>query len=215
MTSDTTDETKQNAVVMGRKTWDSIPEKYRPLAGRKNVVVSRTLSESALPGGVSLARSLEAALNADEGPTIGSERVFIVGGSEIYAEALRLGVLESLYVTEVHAEYEGCDAFFPEIPLDEFDGPTPAGPPPAEDNEIPYTFSFYSRKKTTTGSPLAPLNSTTTTTTTSSSASGNGANQPRKRALSGDHQLEKTTPTDHEEYQYLNLVREILDKVGC
>ena len=63
LTRSTADPVKRNAVIMGRKTWQSIPEKLRPLADRLNVVISASLSRSDVPDSVVLAGSLEDALS--------------------------------------------------------------------------------------------------------------------------------------------------------
>jgi len=75
---------KQNVVIMGRKTWESIPGKFRPLCGRLNVVVSTTLQN--LPSGVRLAKSFDDAiqlLNSDDLMDC-FESVFIIGGASLY-----------------------------------------------------------------------------------------------------------------------------------
>ena len=80
---------KLNAVVMGRKTWDSIPAKFRPLAGRVNVVLSRNPGALGLPADVLGATSLPDALSAvDDRADI--DQCFIIGGAEVYREALKL-----------------------------------------------------------------------------------------------------------------------------
>lgn len=100
--------TMDHPVVMGRKTWESIPEKFRPLPGRTNFVITRDGSYQA--PGATVCRSLEDALKqAKEAP--GSEEIFIVGGGEIYKQALPLA--DRLYLTVVDKEVEG-DTFFPE-----------------------------------------------------------------------------------------------------
>ncbi|KAF2751257.1 dihydrofolate reductase, partial [Sporormia fimetaria CBS 119925] len=91
-----------NAVIMGRKTWDSIPEKFRPLKGRLNVVVTRdgeNASGLALHGG-STSREPEIA------------RIFVIGGASLYEAALGLRDTERVLLTKIHTEYE-CDTFFP------------------------------------------------------------------------------------------------------
>jgi len=76
---------KLNAVIMGRKTWDSIPAKFRPLPGRVNVVLSRNPAALGLPADVLGATSLEDALAAvDNRADI--EQCFCIGGAEIYKE---------------------------------------------------------------------------------------------------------------------------------
>ena len=91
-------------VIMGRKTWESLPERFRPLPGRRNVVVSRqpTLNVS----GAELANSLDAALAA----TADALQVFVIGGGALYAEALPRA--DRLVLTEVDAALEG-NTFFP------------------------------------------------------------------------------------------------------
>lgn len=97
-------------VITGRKNWDSIPLKFRPLKGRPNVVVTRNKAFDA-PGAVVVGSLNEAlALARHEGDT----EAFIIGGGEIYKEALREGLVDTLYITRVHAHIEG-DTSFPVI----------------------------------------------------------------------------------------------------
>ena len=78
-----------NAVVMGTKTWDSIPAKFRPLAGRINVVLSRNPGALGLPDDVLGATSLPDALSSiDNRADI--DQCFIIGGAEVYREALQM-----------------------------------------------------------------------------------------------------------------------------
>ncbi len=104
-----------NAVLMGRKTWDSIPARFRPLAGRCNVVLSRN-PELALPRGVERAASLDEALSlVREKRAAGQiETLFVIGGGAVYAEALARPECRRLYVTRVHKRY-ACDTVFPEL----------------------------------------------------------------------------------------------------
>lgn len=101
--------TKGGTVIMGRKTWDSLPEKYRPLPGRQNIVVSR--GELALPEGTLLAHSLgEAFTLADP-----NRKAFVIGGATLYAEAIEHPACNELLLTEIEGIFD-CDAFFPELP---------------------------------------------------------------------------------------------------
>ena len=93
-------------VIMGRKTWDSIPAKFRPLPGRTNVVVTRQANWN--ENGAQPAQSLPEALQICEQ----SEHVWVIGGAQIYAQALPLA--HSVVVTEIGADFEG-DAFAPEL----------------------------------------------------------------------------------------------------
>jgi dihydrofolate reductase len=93
-----------HAVVMGRRTWDSIPDRFRPLPERRNVVVTRNPDWSA--AGAERTGSLEEALRMLEG----SPRVYVIGGAEVYTAALPLA--NELLLTEIDRDFEG-DTFFP------------------------------------------------------------------------------------------------------
>jgi len=84
LTSTVATEGKQNAVIMGRNTWESIPKKYRPLPRRLNIVLSRKMSEP--PEGAVLCSSLQDALDrlrsAPYTDTV--EKVFVIGGTTVY-----------------------------------------------------------------------------------------------------------------------------------
>ncbi|HEX7864009.1 MAG TPA: dihydrofolate reductase [Variovorax sp.] len=95
-------------VIMGRKTWDSLPPRFRPLPGRRNIVVSRQADWQA--EGALRASSLQEALSLCESPEVGT--VWVIGGAQIYAEAEPLA--QRAVVTEVARDYEG-DAYAPEL----------------------------------------------------------------------------------------------------
>jgi dihydrofolate reductase len=99
--------TKEHHVIMGRKNYDSIPEKFRPLPNRTNIVVSRQPNLS-VPG-CWLVHSVAEALSLAR--TRAESEVFIIGGAEIYREGFPHAT--RLYLTEIHANLEG-DTFFPE-----------------------------------------------------------------------------------------------------
>ncbi len=97
--------TTGHPVVMGRRTWESLPPRFRPLPGRRNVVLSRD-ARFAAPG-AEVVSSLDAALALlREAP-----QVFVLGGAEVYAEALPRA--DELILTEIGRSFEGADAFFP------------------------------------------------------------------------------------------------------
>jgi dihydrofolate reductase len=108
------DASGENAVIMGRRTWESIPEPYRPLTGRANVVVTRR-PEYAVPPAVERASDLDQALRL-AGERAAGRRVFVIGGAELYAEAIAHPACAGIYLTRIMADYD-CDAFFP--PIDE------------------------------------------------------------------------------------------------
>lgn len=97
--------TTGHAVLMGRKTWESLPAKFRPLPGRRNIVVTRNAGYQA--AGAVVATSLPAAIEAAE-----SGEAFVIGGAELYAVAMPLA--NRLQLTEIDAAFEG-DTFFPDI----------------------------------------------------------------------------------------------------
>lgn len=107
-----------NAVVMGRKTWDSLPTQFRPLEGRRNIVVTRQADWRA--DGVEVAHSLgdafdlaNTATDADNGNDTEPGWIWVIGGAEIYAAALDSA--ERIEVTEIRSEISG-DAFAPALP---------------------------------------------------------------------------------------------------
>ncbi|KAK1756170.1 dihydrofolate reductase-like domain-containing protein, partial [Echria macrotheca] len=133
-TTTTTPPTK-NAVIMGRKTWDSIPPRFRPLKGRINVVISRSFPPSLSSSitntlkdednkeeeGPIMASSLESALSMldmreSEGGFRG--RVFVIGGAQIYKAALGMACARRVLLTRILNGGFGCDTFFP-VRLDE------------------------------------------------------------------------------------------------
>lgn len=95
--------TMGHPIIMGRNTWESLG---RPLPGRRNLVVTRNPSYN--PEGAEVFTSLDDAIDACSG----CEKVFIIGGAQIYEQAMLMA--DTLVVTEVDIEVDG-DAFFPEI----------------------------------------------------------------------------------------------------
>ena len=98
--------TAGHTVIMGRKTWESLPPRFRPLPGRRNIVITRQ-TDYAAPG-AEVAGSLENALQRASTAAV----AFIIGGEQIYTQAM--AVADRLEITEVDQEPEG-DARFPEI----------------------------------------------------------------------------------------------------
>jgi dihydrofolate reductase len=132
----------QNAVIMGRKTWESIPAKFRPLKGRVNVVLSREASgdvmrkdgalwATSLKEAVSILNNLRVKTGEHEMPQDSQQeegleriaRVFIIGGEQIYKAAIEeeeVSFVDKVLLTRVEGEW-GCDTFFPNS-LGEKDG---------------------------------------------------------------------------------------------
>lgn len=137
ITTKTEDPEKENAIIMGRKTWDSLP--IKPLSGRKNIVISR--SSQALPGGVLGASSIDGAILLAS--KLGVENIFIIGGASIYSVAVNMRGCEKIYATEILSCFE-CDTFFP-IFLNRFEFESCDSA--ATENGIPYIFSVYKKIK--------------------------------------------------------------------
>jgi len=135
-TSAVSNPAKKNAVIMGRKTWASIPSKYRPLPGRVNLVLSQQENVE-LPPEVLASQSLDDALNKLSSSDI--ENIFVIGGAQIYAIALEHPLCHRLIVTHVKGEY-ACDAFFPPISKQFF--PISASEL-AEESGVAFQFSEY------------------------------------------------------------------------
>lgn len=104
--------TTGHSVIMGRKTFESIG---RPLPNRTNIVISRQ-KDLILPEGVLKVNSLEQAIEAAK-KHAGNEEIFIIGGGNVYAQAL--AITDKIYLTEVKASIEG-DAFFPALDANEW-----------------------------------------------------------------------------------------------
>lgn len=100
--------TMGNTVIMGRKTFEALPKGALP--GRKNIVVTRNPSYSA--AGAEVAHTLPEALGMASG------EAFIIGGAEIYRQALPL--TDTLHITVIEDEARDADTFFPSIPFDSF-----------------------------------------------------------------------------------------------
>jgi dihydrofolate reductase len=100
--------TKGHYVIMGRKNYDSIPEKFKPLPNRTNIVVTR--KKNFIAPGCIVVNSLDEGINLAKDAN--EKEVFIIGGAEIYN--LSLSVATRLYLTEINGNIEG-DTFFPAI----------------------------------------------------------------------------------------------------
>lgn len=99
--------TENQVVIMGRKNYDSIPEKYRPLSNRQNVIITRNKSFKA-PNCL-VFHTVDEALNHFKND---EREVFIIGGGEIYKIAMNLEGLEKMYITTVDGVFN-ADTFFP------------------------------------------------------------------------------------------------------
>ena len=104
------DTTKGHFVIMGRKNFESIPNKYRPLPNRTNVIVTRQNKYQA--EGCIVVHSIEDAIK--KAKKAADTEPFIIGGGEIYQLALKSQLIERIYLTRIHHHYDG-DTFFPTL----------------------------------------------------------------------------------------------------
>ena len=125
--------TTGHAVIMGRRTWESIPPRFRPLPGRRNVVLTRREGYEA-PGAEVFA-DLATALAACDGDA------FVIGGGQVYGDALPLAT--RAIVTEIDADVEG-DAYFP--PLDPAEWALTGEGERVVDDELPFVIRTYERR---------------------------------------------------------------------
>jgi len=104
--------TQGSPVIMGRKTWDSLPAAYRPLPGRLNIIISRDRStrEKLSQNGCQSFQNLHESLSFCE--QTGAQEVWIIGGAQIYQQALPLA--HQVHITHIHAAYIG-DTFAPAL----------------------------------------------------------------------------------------------------
>jgi len=129
------DLTEERAVIMGRRTYDSLPERFRPLPNRQNIVLS--LSERAIWGAVVVPNVKEALLLA-------GDNGMVIGGAQIYRQLLPY--VDRVYATEIATQTEGGDAFFPELPDDEWTESESEDFEADARNRFAYRFVTYLRR---------------------------------------------------------------------
>ncbi|KAL5112668.1 Dihydrofolate reductase [Taenia crassiceps] len=144
----TAQEGKRNAVILGRRTWLSLPPKFRPLPSRINVVVSTQLELA--PEGAYIVKSFKDSLRLvgsliDDGQV---DEVFIIGGHGLYKEALEQEVYPvRLYYTHIMKDFD-CDTFFPSVNWERF---TPIQLDTVDSNpkhcgDIEFRFAVYEKE---------------------------------------------------------------------
>jgi dihydrofolate reductase/thymidylate synthase len=134
---------KKNVVIMGRKTWESLPAHFRPLPGRINIILSRDAA-FAVPQGVYQSQGIENALQLLETKNFQSmvDQVFIIGGGQIFFEALKFPQCQKLFFTHIQKDF-ACDTFFSSITHDfkEIDRT-----PLQSSKNLSYYFAEYHKK---------------------------------------------------------------------
>ena len=126
--------TSGHTIIMGRKTYDSIG---KPLPNRRNIVITR--QKNLQLDGVEVVNSLDEALALCKG----DEKVFVIGGAEIYRQAI--SICDKIELTRVHQEFE-ADAFFPELDKETWKEVWKEDHLPDEKNKFAYTFSTLERR---------------------------------------------------------------------
>lgn len=130
------DLTTGHAVIMGRKTFESLP--HGALPNRKNVVLT-TFPEAVFLDSFAC-ESLHNALNLCEK----EDEVYMIGGAMVYQQALKIA--DKMYITQVHHVFDDADTFFPEVDYSEWEEIERRDFPADEKHAYPYTFLTYVRK---------------------------------------------------------------------
>lgn len=124
-------------VIMGRGTWEAIPENHRPLKGRVNIVL--TMNPDYKAEGASVFHSLDNAISSAD---TSIENIFIIGGGQIFKEFIGDERLDGIYLTRINGDFS-CDTFLPDIP-EEFGDPKSLGG--AEEDDIRFEYLLYERQ---------------------------------------------------------------------
>uniref|UniRef100_A0ACD5W6Q4 Uncharacterized protein n=1 Tax=Avena sativa TaxID=4498 RepID=A0ACD5W6Q4_AVESA len=197
LTLTTSDPAKKNAVIMGRKTWESIPLKARPLPGRLNVILTRSGSfDFATAENVVICGSMNSALEllASTPYCLSIEKVFVIGGGQILRESLNGPTCEAIHLTDIQSNIE-CDTFIPPVDFSVFQ-PWCSSLPVTESN-IRHSFVTFVRVR-------------------KSVPESNGKESTEHDIKSNKFEIEnfsflpKMIFDRHEEYYYLNLVDDII-----
>jgi dihydrofolate reductase len=149
----------KNVVVMGRKTWESIPDKFRPLCGRYNIILSSRGREkecitddsiiSQYPDDVFVAKSImevEEKIKYMENNG-GVDKVFVIGGGEIYKMYMDSGKVDEILLTEVDCDNYKFDTYFPLIPPELYICESTGCYKKCPNSRFKYRFLKYTRKK--------------------------------------------------------------------
>ncbi|MBP9717751.1 dihydrofolate reductase [Candidatus Gracilibacteria bacterium] len=139
--SEKTASSPNNWVIMGRNTWESLPAKHRPLPGRRNLVITRQ-EKYLVHDVVMTAGSLDEALKIIERQD--HDEVFVIGGAQIFAGAIKHPALKTMYLTEIEGTFD-CDTFFPEFDKSTFmrtEDPRGA----MQENRITFRFVVYNKQ---------------------------------------------------------------------
>nr|CAD1842849.1 unnamed protein product [Ananas comosus var. bracteatus] len=202
VTVSTLDPSKKNAVIMGRKTWESIPLQYRPLPGRLNIILTRSGSfDIATLQNVICCASLSSALEllSSTPYSLSIEKVFVIGGGQVLRDALNAPECEAIHLTDIETSFD-CDTFIPSIDFSVFQ-PWYSSIPTVENN-IRYSFVTYVRVRSSAPDKLH---------------ASNGCEPTENNSHKDQFEVEKFSFLPkviferHEEYMYLKLVQDIIE----
>jgi len=132
------EKTKGHVIITGRKNYESIPEKFRPLPERTNIVITRQADYKA--SGAIVVASIEAAMQYVK-QHHANEEIFIIGGAEIYKQTM--AACHKIYLTRIHHSFDG-DAFFPVLTSD-WKLTHQENVSADEKNKYPFTFQTWAR----------------------------------------------------------------------
>lgn len=127
--------TKGGNVVMGRKTFESIGS--HPLPERENIVISSR------PTGI---KGVLTAVNLESALALARYKTFIIGGAQVYGDALGIPEIDTIYTTEVDATFSDADTFFPDIDMTIWEETDRVHHPTDDDNAYAFDFVTYRRK---------------------------------------------------------------------
>ncbi|KAK9302128.1 hypothetical protein QLX08_005741 [Tetragonisca angustula] len=146
MTTNTKDPDKKNVVLMGRRTWDCIPKKHRPLQNRINIILTSQVLDYG--NDAIVCKSIPHALEVIAKPPLKDqvERIWVIGGSSVYKAAMESLNFHRLYLTRIKKHFD-CDTFFPPIPNNFVLTQDPNIPQGVqEENDIQFVYEVYERK---------------------------------------------------------------------
>ncbi|XP_028767948.1 bifunctional dihydrofolate reductase-thymidylate synthase [Neltuma alba] len=202
ITSMTSDPGKKNAVIMGRKTWESIPLENRPLPGRLNVVLTCSgRFDIATAENVVICGSMSSALEllAASPYCLSIEKVFVIGGGQIFREALNAPACEAIHITEIETNID-CDTFI--LPIDSSVFQPWYSSFPRVENNIRYCFTTYVRVRSSIADSLSQ----------NSDQICDDRSDSSKFEVKNFAFLPKMIFERHEENNYLNLVQDIISE---
>ena len=134
--------TSGHCILTGRKNYESIPEKFRPLKNRTNIVVTSQSQYGEVHPDLKVVSNIEDGIELAR--SMGEKELFIIGGGQIYQQTLQL--TDRLYITEVKHDFEG-DAFFPPINYEEWEELSRIIVEPDQQNPYRMDFTILERKQ--------------------------------------------------------------------